>query len=207
MKDEYSYKLDNFIFDDIKNLNSPIFLEFGVRKGISTKKFLDICREKNGKLYSVDIDDCSNVTKDINWKFIKSRDDNFSFLENQIPKIFDIILIDSFHNANHVKKILFYYYTKLKVGGKIFIDDVCWIPYVKNNYRNHFNSEINNRETFEIINNTLLANQENINLNYTFIGSGMAKITKLNNKILNEPIKIPSREKTIKNLIRKLLIK
>ena len=25
----------------------------------------------------------------------------------------------------------------------MFIDDVCWIPYVENNYRNHFNSEIN----------------------------------------------------------------
>ena len=33
------------------------------------------------KLYSVDIDDCSNVSTDINWTFLKSRDDDFKYLE------------------------------------------------------------------------------------------------------------------------------
>ena len=41
-------------------------------------------------------DDCSKVANDQNWKFIESRDDNFEYLENILPKFFDIILIDSF---------------------------------------------------------------------------------------------------------------
>ncbi len=207
MEDEYSKKLDNFIFENINYLSNPSILEFGVRQGVSTKKFLNLCEKKNGKLYSVDIEDCSSVSSDKNWTFIKSRDDDFKYLENKIPKKFDLILIDSFHNAEHVKKILYHYYKKLKLGGIIYIDDICWIPYVKNGYRNHFNSEINNRETFSMLNEVLFANQNNINLFYTFVGSGMAKIIKLTETDLNSPKKIISRANTIKNFIRKIVRK
>jgi predicted O-methyltransferase YrrM len=207
MKNEYSNKLDNFLFKEIKDLKDLCIVEFGVREGISTKKFLECCKKNKGKLFSIDIDDCSNVVNDQNWKFIKSRDDNFNFLEEKLPKMFDIILIDSFHNAAHVKKILFHYYKKLKPGGLLFIDDISWVPYVKNNYRNHFNSEINNLETFEMLNDVLLANQKNFNLYYTFVGSGMAKIVKLNDESLNEPIKIKSRKLSLKNIIRKFIKK
>ena len=105
----------------------------------------------------------------------------------------------------HVKKIITHYYKKLKKGGFLFIDDICWIPYVKNNYRNHFNSEMNNRETFKMLNDLLMANQKNINLDYTFVGSGMAKIFKKNDDNLNESIKIISREFSFKNIIRKIV--
>ena len=206
MKSEYSNKLFNFLFKEIKYLKNLCIVEFGVREGISTKNFWNVLKN-NGKLYSIDIDDCSGVKTDKNWTFLKSRDDNFSYLDEKLPKMFDVILIDSFHNASHVKKILFHYYKKLKPGGLLFIDDICWIPYIKNNYRNHFNSEINNLETFEMLNDVLLANQKNINLFYTFVGSGMAKIVKLNNESLNESIKIKSRKFSLKNILRKLIRK
>jgi predicted O-methyltransferase YrrM len=207
MKNEYSIKLNNFLFNDIKNFKNTNILEFGVRDGVSTKKFLEHCNKNKCKLYSIDIDDCSGVAKDKNWKFIQSRDDNFEFLEKKLPKNFKVILIDSFHNADHVKKILLYYWRRLKKGGCLFIDDICWIPYVKNNYRNHFNSEINNLETFNMLNEVLIANQKNIHLTYSFVGSGMAKIVKLNNRHLNRPIKILTREFSLKNMIRKLMRK
>ena len=207
MENEYSDKLDKFLFKEIKDIKDLCVLEFGVREGISTKKFFEACKKNKGKLYSIDVDDCSSIIEDQDWNFIQSRDDNFEYLEEKIPKEFDVILIDSFHNALHVKKILYYYYKKLKPGGLLFIDDICWIPYVKNNYRNHFNSEINNRETFAMLNEILLANQKNINLSYTFIGSGMAKIVKLNDKMLNESTKVKSREISLKNFIRKLIRK
>ena len=41
MKDEYSHKLDYFLIKEIKNLKNINILEFGVREGISTRKFLD----------------------------------------------------------------------------------------------------------------------------------------------------------------------
>ena len=89
----------------------------------------------------------------------------------------------------------------------MFIDDICWIPYVKNNYRNHFNSEINNRETFKMVTELILSNQENLNVYFSFVGSGMAKIIKLNENELIEPKNIKSREISIKNSLRKILKK
>lgn len=205
MKDEYSQKLDDFLFNELVNISKPVFLEFGVRNGVSTKKFLDLCEKNNGVLYSVDIEDCSSVSNSNKWKFIKSRDDNFEYLNNLLPKKFDAILIDSFHNAKHVKKIIFHYFKNLKVESYMFIDDICWIPYVKNNYRNHFNSEINNKETFDMLNEMIISNQKNINVFFSFVGSGMAKIKKISEEPLNKNTKIISRTHSIKNYLRKLL--
>ena len=42
----FNYKLDNFLFPLIKEIDNPIILELGVQKGRSTKKFLDICKKK-----------------------------------------------------------------------------------------------------------------------------------------------------------------
>ena len=86
------------------------------------------------------------------------------------------ILIDSFHNAKHVKKLIYHYYKNLKIGGYMFVDDVCWIPYAKNNYRNHFNSEINNRETFEMINEIIISNQKNINVFFPLLDQVWQKL-------------------------------
>ena len=52
----------------------------------------------------MDIDDYSNLFENKNWKFIKSRDDNFNFLEDILPKKLDIVYLDSLHEADHVEK-------------------------------------------------------------------------------------------------------
>ena len=54
------------------------------------------------------------------WKFIKSRDDNFEFILNQIQNELDIILIDTTHEAKHVMNIIENYYFKLKSGWLYF---------------------------------------------------------------------------------------
>ena len=46
---------------DLSKINNPQIVEFGVREGRSTKLFLDLCDQNNGKLFSVDIDDYSNL--------------------------------------------------------------------------------------------------------------------------------------------------
>jgi predicted O-methyltransferase YrrM len=68
---DYLYKLEHFLIEDLKKIENINILEFGVRKGVSTKLFLEIVKLKNGRLYSVDIDDCSNLFNDKNWKFFK----------------------------------------------------------------------------------------------------------------------------------------
>ena len=95
------------MFELIKDIKNPSILEFGVQNGESTTRFLDLCNKNNGYLYSVDIDDCSKVSDDKRWKFIKTRDDNFDIVKSQIPKELDVIFIDSLHEANHVEKIFY----------------------------------------------------------------------------------------------------
>ena len=69
----YEKKLNDNLFNLIKDIPKPTILELGVQEGVSTKKFLNICDINNGRLYSVDVEDCSNVSKNLKWKFIKNR--------------------------------------------------------------------------------------------------------------------------------------
>ena len=175
---DFDYKLDNFLFPLIKEIDNPIILELGVQNGRSTKKFLDICKKNNGELFSVDIDDCSNVTKDKNWHFFQTRDDNFEYIKSKIPKKIDILFIDTLHEANHVKKLIYEYYPLIKKNGFIFIDDVSHLPYLESKERNNFYCEINNKETFNLLISIYSENKENFDLNFTFVSSGLAIIKK-----------------------------
>ena len=201
---DYDYKIEVFLKDQIQRLSNPNILEFGVRESRSTKIFLDLCRKKSGKLFSVDIDDYSNLFSDKNWTFLKTRDDNFGFLKDMLPKKFDVIYLDSLHEANHVEKIFYYYYDFLKVGGHFYIDDISWLPYLKSNLRNNFYCEINNKETFERLMEIYNNNTNNFDIFFTFISSGMCRIVKKNDQ-LNELKRITTREKSIKNIFRKIL--
>ena len=207
IENDYERKLNNFMISEIKHLKNFNILEFGVNKGISTKMFLELCNTNNGKLYSVDVDDYSNLFFDKNWKFIHCRDDNFQKVESSIPEKLDLIYLDSYHEPNHVQKIFMHYYPMLKTNGFYIIDDVCWLPYVKKNYRDDFGSEIAHYNTFFKILNIYNSNFKNFDLDFTFVGSGLAKISKKNNNKLNEPKVVISRNFTIKNFIRKIIKK
>ena len=148
---DYEYKLNNHLFPLIEKINNPTILELGVQSGRSTKRFLDICKKNKGKLYSVDIDDCSKVSDDSNWSFFKTRDDNFEFIKSKIPKKIDVLFIDTLHEAKHVEKIIYGYYELINIGGYIFIDDISHLPYLNENSKNNFYCEINNKETFQKI--------------------------------------------------------
>ena len=95
---------------------------------------------------------------------------------------------------------------KLEINKCFFIDDINWLPYVKDSDKDRFYAEINNQETFNTLLNIYFNNRDNINIEFTFEGTGMCKIIKLNDNKLN-PInkKIHSRKFTFKNLIRKII--
>ncbi len=200
----FNYKLDNFLFPHINQIQKPIILELGVQKGRSTKKFLELCDRNNGQLFSVDLEDCTNVSQNKRWKFFQTRDDNFEYIKSQIPNKIDVLFIDTLHEANHVKKLLYEYYPLLNSNGYIFIDDISHIPYLKNKDRNNFYCEINNKETFEIILSIYSENYENFELNFSFFSSGLAIIKKLNQNTLNFSNKLKLRNHTIKNYLRLL---
>ena len=140
-------KLD-YMIEKIKHFQDIQILELGVKEGTSTKKFIELCDANNGFLTSIDINDCSSVVKSDRWKFIHSSDDNFEIIDKIIPKTFDFIFIDSLHESTHVEKVFCHYYSFLKKGGICIIDDISWLPYVKNEYRDNEFSEYINRSTF-----------------------------------------------------------
>ena len=200
-------KFFDYVYHDIHKVDQLNILEFGVHAGYSTSLFLDVCKLNNGKLYSVDVNDYSKSFKDPNWTFIKSRDDNFDYIEKLIPDKIDVILIDTLHKAKHVEKILYNYYPKLKKDGLIIVDDISWLYYTKNAKRDNFFREINNKETFFKLIDIYNSNKENINLEFNFAHSGVSKIKKRNYLTLNKANKIKSRTFTLMNLIKKILRK
>ena len=204
MKSDYYIKYKNIIpkhFFEKKNIN---ILEFGVENGNTTSLFLEICEKNSGSVISVDHKDFSNLFNSANWIFIESKDDNYKQIEDQIKNnSFDIICLDTIHTKEHVKKILEYYYKYLKVDGIFLIDGISHIPYLKMNYRDNFHSEINNKEIFDYLLELKNNLNNNIILDFSFQGSGVARLTKKENLALIEK-KLVSREKTLKNYIRKI---
>ncbi len=200
-------KFYNFIYKDIKNLKNPNILEFGVSDaGLSTQILLDICEKNEGTLYSVDINDYSSKFNSKRWKFIHSSDDNYSFIKSFLPEKLDFIYLDTVHKAIHVEKILFQYFNFLKVNSLFAIDDTSWLPYTKNREKNHFFMEINNYETFIKLIDIYNSNINNIDIEFSFLGTGAAKITKLSENSLNKAVKLKNRYYSLKNLIRKIYI-
>ena len=122
--DDYIYKFNSFVTSQIKDIKDLKIIEFGVKEGRSTGIFLDLCKKNGGHLYSIDIDDYNKKFCDSNWTFIQTRDDNFDLLETRLPREVDIIYLDSLHEADHVQKIFYHYYKKLKRNGLFFIDDI-----------------------------------------------------------------------------------
>tara|TARA_B100000780_G_scaffold269497_1_gene228336 strand:+ start:235 stop:867 length:633 start_codon:yes stop_codon:yes gene_type:complete len=201
---EYEYKLNNFLYPLISKIDKVNILEFGVQKGRSTLKFLDICNKNDGHLYSADIDDCSNVSRDPRWTFIKTRDDNFDLIKSNIPNKVDVIFLDSVHEPAHVEKIIYNYFDLLNKDGYFFIDDISHLPYLKDKDSNNFYCEINNKETFnkiiEIYNNNLNL----FDLNFSFKSSGLAIIKKTTNLPIKKGNLIITRENSFKNIVRLL---
>ena len=199
----YENKIE-YIVEKIKHIKNIQILELGVHKGVSTKKFLKLCELNNGFLTSVDIDDCSRIANSAKWNFIYSSDDNFELIDRALPQEIDFLYIDSFHEPNHVEKVFYHYYDFLKQDGICIIDDISWLPYIKYEYRdNSFNENIN-KKTFQKILEIYNQNKENFLLEFFFEGSGLAIITKKNN-FLKKRKNIPSREFSLKNIIRKIL--
>jgi len=201
---EYEYKLNNFLYPLISKINKPTILEFGVQKGRSTLKFLDICNDNNGHLFSADIDDCSNVSSDPKWTFIKSRDDNFELIKSIIPKKIDVIFLDSIHEPAHVEKIIYNYFDLLNNGGYFFIDDISHLPYLKNKSSNSFYCEINNKETFNKILDIYNNNNDLFDLNFSFKSSGLAILKKKTNLFIKKGDVIISKNNSFKNIVRLL---
>jgi len=205
LSNNFNKKIVSFIMNEEINIKDINILEFGVREGRSTKMFLDLCKKNKGKLISIDVDDYSNLFNDQNWTFIKTRDDDYKKVSSYFLNDFDIILIDSFHEPDHVLKLIYTYWKHLKINGSMYIDDISWLPYMKGKWRDHRYTENINRNTFYKILEMHNSNYANIDLTFNFNDSGMCKLIKQNSENLQDPIDIKPRGLAIKSKIKKLL--
>jgi len=179
MKSDYYNKYKNIIPQEFLNKENINILEFGVEKGNTTELFINLSEKNSGSTISVDVIDYADLFKSSNWQFIKSRDDDFEFLNSFIlKKSFDIICLDTIHTKKHVKIILEHYFKFLKIGGIFLIDGTSSLPYLKFNYRDNFFSEINNNEIFNYLISLKNNSKNEIDLDFSFEGSGVARIKK-----------------------------
>lgn len=198
----YNHPKLNFIYKEIEKIKNIKILELGVRDGLSTSLFLKACEDNDGRMISIDIDDCSHLYLNDRWNFICTRDDNFEKIDKEILNIggLDMIYIDSYHEPTHIKKIFYHYYKFLKVGGFIFVDDISWLPYAKFSNRVSSGNYEANIKTFEKLLEIKFNNLDKLNVEFSFDDSGTAKIIKRNNLQLNEPLKI-KKTFSLKNFI------
>lgn len=188
------------------NLIKLKILEFGVDKGISTSLFLKFCEKTNSKLFSVDIIDYSKLFENDKWKFLRSRDDDKKNINKFLKSSVDVIFLDTEHTAKHVEKILYMYFDKLKINGLFIIDDISWLPYTENAWRDNEWIENNNRETFYKLIEIYNSNQKKIKISFQFDHSGLAIIQKKGSG-LKKPISLKSRRFSFKNILRTLFFK
>ena len=82
----------------IKTKTKPKILEFGVERGSSTSALVWIAEKVDGKVFSVDINDCSDVVKSDSWKFLQCNDLNYQLVLKTFTDIenegLDLIYID-----------------------------------------------------------------------------------------------------------------
>ena len=123
------------MMDFLRTKKNPNILELGVERGASTTAFCTVSEEINGTVYSVDIDNCSDVVVSKNWNFLQSNDLDYQSILKKFNKLevegIDLIYIDSYHENHHVLKLLNIWFKFLKKNGAIFIDDVDSLPFRK----------------------------------------------------------------------------
>ena len=131
------------------------------------------------------------------------QDKNYMDKEDDKKQPFLSDILNS--NSNNLSRDSLNPLPKIKIGGFYIIDDICWLPYVKGNYRDNFGCEMANLETYKRLIEVYYKNTENFDLEFSFVGSGLAKIKKKTDNDLNVSVKVPSRHYSLKNLIKKII--
>lgn len=108
-----------------------VFVELGVRDGVTTGPLLEAAKLNGGMLYSVDVSETSFVCTpeyEAHWSFSKS--DAITFLEgwDKSQKI-DLLYIDDWHSYDHVRQELEIADTLVGPSSVILLHDLMWGNY------------------------------------------------------------------------------
>ena len=168
---------------EVSKRKSPIILELGVDRGQSTKVILNaISTKSSAHLVSVDIRDCSKVSSLNYWTFIKNDSAKINEILKSAPILengIDIIYIDSLHTPKACLQRNLWVVSFIKKNGVIFFDDIDSGPYLIGQRKDSVDTEIANRNIYELIEAIFMANLNIIDLNYTRGSTGLARIDKI----------------------------
>ncbi|MEQ9639373.1 MAG: class I SAM-dependent methyltransferase [Alphaproteobacteria bacterium] len=165
------------IYERARAKENPTILELGVKNGVSTAVFLEVCRERGGRLCSIDIMDCSNVADDANWTFVQSDSTDADAILQSAPFLrdgIDILLVDSLHVRAHVAKEIEAWYPWLRAGAVIFFDDVDPSIYRKGARKDNVWHEFDWEDIQRFLIELFRSNQEALTLEIHYGSSGLA---------------------------------
>jgi predicted O-methyltransferase YrrM len=186
---------------------APLILELGTGKGQSTTVLLQACEEKDGRLVSVDIVDCSQVSDSKRWQFVQSDSTDVELILYKAPYLkegIDILYIDSFHRKEHVNAELTGWYPYMNEKAWIFFDDVDSNPYRKGHRKDKFQTELSCNEIHDYVKDFFYANEDSLRLSIMYGSTGLACLYKLSPQgaMPQEAKRIVHRRKTILNMMR-----
>lgn len=174
---------NDYIKEKLKFFENPIILELGVNRGGSTKIFLNYVEQNNGKVFSIDIKDCSNVSNSKKWSFLISNDLDYNYITTKFPEILnngiDILFVDSYHDPSHVKLLLEKWSTLLNKNGIIFFDDTESLPY---RLKKNFSLSIVNDEIDKVVKNFYYSNYDQYFYTKHYVGAGLSYLEKKSEK-------------------------
>lgn len=162
-------------------MEAPVILELGTQRGASTTVLLQACEEADGRLVSVDVEDCSDVTDSPRWQFVREDSTDVAAITSQAPYLsegIDILYIDSLHQKEHVERELTGWYGLMKPGSHIFLDDVDANPYRAGHRKDNMGAEIAYDEIREYVEAFFHANQDDLFMDITYGSTGLAHIWK-----------------------------
>ncbi len=170
------------LFHLVARMERPVVLEFGVDKGRSTCVLLAACEGTGGHLYSVDIEDCSQVADSEAWTFIRQSDQEIEAILEQASELalgIDLLHIDSLHRRAHVQQLLMKWFPYVKPGGYITFHDVDPTPYLPGQRKDNPRHEPEAIGVAQVIREFFYANEDQLFLEYHFGSTGMGIMRKL----------------------------
>lgn len=170
-----------------------VILELGTQRGLSTRLLLSACKEE-GRVCSVDIEDCSEVSDDPRWQFVLSDSADGDTILAAAPYLrdgIDVLLVDSLHTRDHVARELTAWFPWVRQDGLIIFDDVDPFIYRKGERKDNVGTEFANHDIQGLLIETFRSNPGSMTLELHFGSSGLAIARK--RSALGEGVSIPGR--------------
>ena len=158
-----------------------VFLELGTDRGQATNVILEACRQNGGRLVSVDIRDCSDAASGREWRFVRCSSTDGDGILSEAPYLkegIDLVYVDSKHTPEHVTAEMNLWMPYIKVGGRMYFDDVDAGPYARGRRKDSAAAEIANRNILAVVNAYFQKNIAHLRLDVKFGSTGLACIEK-----------------------------